>query len=288
MTERNDPCPCGSGRKFKKCCGLNKTVKNPDLLAVNRAVAYRGEIGRSRKAYCEAYTAAKKKGIAEVEHKLAEGVAEMGQSITCHRGCSQCCQVYVFADLQECEAIVHHLYEHDDVLQHFLGQYPRWKAGVVSLGRTLPRIEKAQERLLFGTATEEDRRIFGEGLTAYAALRNPCPFIKDNACSIYEVRPFVCAGVVSTNPPEYCSPDNPNHERSMLTKADFQPQNDTPYFMKTSCEINFGCMPELVYQILKYGYAFLSTIGGLEDMGRLAAADPKVKETLRRLGMAAR
>jgi uncharacterized protein len=20
---RNDPCPCGSGRKFKKCCGAN-------------------------------------------------------------------------------------------------------------------------------------------------------------------------------------------------------------------------------------------------------------------------
>jgi uncharacterized protein YecA (UPF0149 family) len=20
---RNDPCPCGSGKKFKKCCGLN-------------------------------------------------------------------------------------------------------------------------------------------------------------------------------------------------------------------------------------------------------------------------
>lgn len=20
---RNDPCPCGNGRKFKKCCGLN-------------------------------------------------------------------------------------------------------------------------------------------------------------------------------------------------------------------------------------------------------------------------
>lgn len=22
-TGRNDPCPCGSGRKYKKCCGLN-------------------------------------------------------------------------------------------------------------------------------------------------------------------------------------------------------------------------------------------------------------------------
>jgi uncharacterized protein YecA (UPF0149 family) len=21
---RNDPCPCGSGKKFKKCCGANK------------------------------------------------------------------------------------------------------------------------------------------------------------------------------------------------------------------------------------------------------------------------
>ncbi|OGN61351.1 MAG: hypothetical protein A3F09_03655 [Chlamydiae bacterium RIFCSPHIGHO2_12_FULL_49_11] len=22
--ERNDPCPCGSGKKYKKCCGVKK------------------------------------------------------------------------------------------------------------------------------------------------------------------------------------------------------------------------------------------------------------------------
>ncbi|MBP5236063.1 MAG: SEC-C domain-containing protein [Clostridia bacterium] len=22
---RNDPCPCGSGKKYKKCCGMNDT-----------------------------------------------------------------------------------------------------------------------------------------------------------------------------------------------------------------------------------------------------------------------
>ena len=22
--QRNDPCPCGSGKKFKKCCGASK------------------------------------------------------------------------------------------------------------------------------------------------------------------------------------------------------------------------------------------------------------------------
>jgi len=21
---RNDPCPCGSGKKYKKCCGINE------------------------------------------------------------------------------------------------------------------------------------------------------------------------------------------------------------------------------------------------------------------------
>lgn len=24
---RNDPCPCGSGKKMKKCCGVGKTKK---------------------------------------------------------------------------------------------------------------------------------------------------------------------------------------------------------------------------------------------------------------------
>ena len=23
---RNEPCPCGSGKKYKKCCGMNKNV----------------------------------------------------------------------------------------------------------------------------------------------------------------------------------------------------------------------------------------------------------------------
>lgn len=25
MTERNDPCPCGSGKKYKKCCMNDKS-----------------------------------------------------------------------------------------------------------------------------------------------------------------------------------------------------------------------------------------------------------------------
>ncbi len=34
MTDRNDPCPCGSGKKFKKCHGIN-SVKGPKVLRVH-------------------------------------------------------------------------------------------------------------------------------------------------------------------------------------------------------------------------------------------------------------
>lgn len=281
MSERNVPCQCGSDKKYKKCCGLNATPSSvPDHFAINRAIAYRGELGRRRRDFCKAYAAAKKVGLAEVETKLRQEAAKRGKAITCHKGCGHCCDIYVFADLQESESIVHYLYEHENALRHYQRQYPRWKEASDRLGDILSRIDKAQEKVLFGTATENDRQVFNESLTAYAALRNPCPFLQDNACTIYEVRPYVCAGVVSISPPEYCRPEHPSREDNLLIKADFLPQNDMPYFIPTKAAINFGCMPALVQQLLKYGYAFLSTIEGLEDLPRQAMDDPEVRATL--------
>ncbi|MGH7471477.1 MAG: YecA family protein, partial [Longimicrobiales bacterium] len=42
-TGRNDPCPCGSGRKFKKCCGRNESAvstvsKRPELVTSDHEV----------------------------------------------------------------------------------------------------------------------------------------------------------------------------------------------------------------------------------------------------------
>lgn len=32
---RNDPCPCGSGRKFKHCCELRQRIKNQKIVITN-------------------------------------------------------------------------------------------------------------------------------------------------------------------------------------------------------------------------------------------------------------
>ncbi len=41
---RNDPCPCGSGRKYKKCCGA-ATLQSPDSL-YDRLRRLDGESGK--------------------------------------------------------------------------------------------------------------------------------------------------------------------------------------------------------------------------------------------------
>ena len=32
---RNDPCPCGSGKKFKHCCELQHRIKNQQIVISN-------------------------------------------------------------------------------------------------------------------------------------------------------------------------------------------------------------------------------------------------------------
>ncbi|WP_211159649.1 SEC-C metal-binding domain-containing protein [Aromatoleum buckelii] len=47
-TGRNDPCPCGSGRKYKKCHGAS--VKQPgagELIGICPAIPVRGTDQRS-------------------------------------------------------------------------------------------------------------------------------------------------------------------------------------------------------------------------------------------------
>ena len=40
---RNDPCPCGSGKKYKKCCAAKDEAKQSAALAARAAQARTGE-----------------------------------------------------------------------------------------------------------------------------------------------------------------------------------------------------------------------------------------------------
>jgi hypothetical protein len=285
--ERNAPCPCGSGKKYKRCCGLAvaEDCRDQDNLLLNQSVAYLGDIGRRREAFFLSYAKFKQAGIEDIENELKRDVVAQGQVITCSKGCARCCSVYVFATLQECECIVYCLYHHSDVMRHFLSSYGVWRGEVSKFERSYRLIEKLQEKVLLGRQiTQEERSLFDTALTSFASRNIPCPFLlPDQSCSIYEVRPFVCAGVVSTSPPDWCSPSHAQHDQFLLCKADINLENEMPYFVRPKSPIIFGCLPELVHDILGKGYPLLSTVQGLEGLKTEVLREPEIQAVLRQV-----
>ena len=50
---RNDPCPCGSGKKYKRCCGEVLAVSAPPILGAQEIGALVAMIDQDRLAEAE-------------------------------------------------------------------------------------------------------------------------------------------------------------------------------------------------------------------------------------------
>ena len=282
---RNDPCPCGSGKKYKRCCGVNPQSdiqgdKDVDRIKLNREIAYVGKIGRKREEFCRRYIKRKESLIREIEQSLAKETEAKGETITCHKGCSFCCSQHVSALIQECEAIVYYLYQHEKLLNDFVEAYPRWRKEV---GRNISLFNKVGQLYNESIAdrnSKEKEQVFKEASDHYFAQNIPCPFLSEDLCSIYPVRPWVCASVIATSPAELCKPSIPNKPRILgasLGKADF----DIRIYDKIELAI-LTPVPKGVYGILAYGTYYLSKIPGLESLEQEAINDPEVRAILRK------
>ena len=262
--ERNEPCPCGSGKKYKKCCGKEPVQSDP--VALNRVAAYAGETGRRRRQFCLDYAAFKKSAIAQGNELLQKRVADAGEIVSCKKGCSNCCILYVIATLQEAECIVYYLYQHEAELQHFTRAYRAWKQGLGLFEHRLERIDRMIARNIAGKLSAGEQEQFNSDINAYTARNVFCPFLIDHACSIYEVRPFVCAGLVAVTPPDWCTWDGSGTSQAKYHKIELKLDEEMPYFIRTRSPILFGSMPELVHHLLEKGYSFLAGIEGLEEL----------------------
>lgn len=277
--ERNAACACGSGKKYKKCCGALEPQVRPvvEFILLHREAAYLGEIGRRREAFGRQYTQLKKTRLPEAEEQIRQAVSAAGKSISCSKGCSHCCSLFVIASLQECECLVYYLYHHQAELVHFVESFQKWRERTLQIGDTFRRINHIQALMVAGQATEEDLKIFDADCDAYAAQANPCPFLKDNACSVYAVRPYVCAGVVSASPREWCQPRHPRQTEIEHFKLTLNHEEDAPYFALPDGGAVCANMPVMVYRMLTEGYRALATIKGLESIEKVFNSDPETQ-----------
>lgn len=259
--QNNRLCTCGSGLTYGACCGA-KVNDNDDHVNRSRLNAYSGDAGGHRAEFCRSYSFHKRSALAEIAAELNQEAQAAGKAISCHNGCAACCRVYVVASLQECEAIVYYLYQHPDALRHFLGAFPSWRAGVEKIHSTFFDISRLQQKKLSRTDTPEDNAEFEAALTKYAEQNLDCPFLKDEACLVYDVRPYACAGLASTTPAEWCAVNHPYHKSIKLMKLSVNLDSDPPYFANQASKVSLTNMPALVYEILYYGWDFLCRVPG--------------------------
>ena len=115
----------------------------------------------------------------------------------------------------------------------------------------------------------------------YKRLGIPCPFLDDNRCLIYEVRPWVCVSIAATTPAEWCHPSHPNWSKRSI--IEFYPEHPVElpfYYGNSKYHIYEVIMPFMVYQILRRGFRYLSTLRDLEGLESEAMKDPEVRPIL--------
>ena len=249
--------------------------KNIDTFLIDKEIAYKGAIGRKRKAFCIKYIEKKIEILEQIQADQLKTVSKNGETISCQKGCSYCCLAYMQASVQECEAIVYYLYHNEIALSAFLDNYTHWREKLRQNGDIFKECGQLWQNKTNPGASEEAQLALQESEVRYRKQNIYCPFLLDDLCLIYEVRPFTCAGLVATTPPQWCSPLSPNKAKTHVTRA--STVIDNSFYYKGINGTVLAFMPLVVFGILKDGYELLSKIPGLEGLEEAARKSLRLK-----------
>ena len=137
------------------------------------------------------------RGLAEhVMQAAVVGVNQAGRAVSCSKGCGACCRQLV--PIAQLEAYR---------IRDLVAALPEPRRSVIRERFAAARQRLAEAGLL---APLEDPSLVTPGTAAsfgdrYFAQGIPCPFLEDEACSIYEERPVICREYLVTSPPGNCA-----------------------------------------------------------------------------------
>jgi Fe-S-cluster containining protein len=283
---RNDPCPCGSGKKYKHCCGAVADLihfdKALDSVHFNAKIAYLGTIGRKRHVFCIKYIQHKKKLIEPISSKQIQAVQSQGKTVSCHKGCCYCCDEIFSISIQEAEAIVYYLYQHQNTLNAFIQAFPRWLAQARKHEDIFMRRQQVATKGLDGQISFANMvDALGKEAASYWKLHIHCPFLNDSECLIYEVRPWACASLFSTTPTEWCNPSSIHEPSIYWTKLPTTP--DLPFWDARIAGHYQSNMPDMVYRLLTESIKFLWELPGLEKLREEFLSDLELRDFVKQL-----
>lgn len=139
-----------------------------------------------------------------VVDRAVESVEADGERVSCARGCAACCKRQP-VPVSPPEALA---------LSRLVDRMPEPRRSAVRAAFAAA-VEQVKGAGIYETYTDRSPSLTREDALAtvrrYMALGIHCPFLVDDACGIYEDRPFVCRQYLVTSPPELCENplDNP-------------------------------------------------------------------------------
>lgn len=164
----------------------------------------KGPLGEWRKDFCKKYSKLLIQIRNNTYNSLAEKLAAKDGRITCQKGCTHCCHHYVTVSAAHGIVIVDYLYRKRKLLTTFLANYKKWHGRGYELSDRIDR-----ERISALSASRPTDGILRDTRPMsqhYLGMNIPCPFLMDDECLIYDVRPLSCSGHFSASPPDWCAP----------------------------------------------------------------------------------
>ena len=128
---------------------------------------------------------------------VASQLAEAGRKISCKAGCGACCRQMVPISIFEAEALAAWIRTLPEARRQELAG--RFHQALLKLSAAGLIDRMVNEDWLAETASARQLAL------EYFYQRVPCPFLEDESCSIYPIRPLVCREYLVSSPPEYCS-----------------------------------------------------------------------------------
>ena len=138
--------------------------------------------------------------LQSLDDSLIAGVtaqlAEAGQIVSCKLGCTHCCRQLVAINTFEAEALTAWIQTLPESRQQQLAQ--RFHQALLKLAAAGLIDRMVNEDWLADTESSNQFAL------DYLYQRIPCPFLEDESCSIYPMRPLVCREYLVTSAPEHC------------------------------------------------------------------------------------
>jgi Fe-S-cluster containining protein len=162
-----------------------------------------GSYGAWRRDFCRNYRELLMQARDNSYNSLVTTLTLKGKTISCRKACTYCCFHYIAAPLAHGIVIVEYLYKRKELLKKFILNYKKWyqKGYDISTSNDYTRSQAFASSMPINDIIEVTRPLS----IRYLEMGIQCPFLVNNTCSIYAVRPLPCSGQYSVSLPDMCA-----------------------------------------------------------------------------------